>query len=57
LEDAEQWISQYRAFWEGTLHSLERYLRESDPVPSRPPQSEENRKWPPRNRNRKTRSS
>jgi DNA-binding transcriptional ArsR family regulator len=57
LEDAEQWISQYRAFWEGTLRSLERYLAESGPVPSRPPESEENPKWPRRNRNRKTRSS
>jgi DNA-binding transcriptional ArsR family regulator len=57
LADAEQWISQYRAFWEGTLHSLERYLAESGPVPSRPPQSKENPKWPRRNRNRKTRSN
>ena len=28
LKHAENWISQYRAFWEGTFDSLERYLAE-----------------------------
>jgi DNA-binding transcriptional ArsR family regulator len=57
LGDAEQWISQYRAFWEGTFDSLERYLLKSGPVSSRAPESEENPKWPHRKPNRKTRSS
>jgi len=26
LKEAEQWISQYRRFWEGTLDALERFL-------------------------------
>jgi DNA-binding transcriptional ArsR family regulator len=57
LQDAEEWISQYRAFWEGTLHSLERYLAENGPVPSKPPQSKEDPKWPRRNRKCKTPSN
>lgn len=28
LKDAEEWIAQYRTFWEGALDSLERYLTE-----------------------------
>jgi DNA-binding transcriptional ArsR family regulator len=28
LQQAEAWISQYRAFWEGQLDALDRYLRE-----------------------------
>ena len=54
LRDAEEWISQYRAFWEGTFDSLERYLAES----ARSETKEENQ-WPRRNRNRnrKIRSS
>jgi DNA-binding transcriptional ArsR family regulator len=56
LQDAEQWISRYRVFWEGTFDSLERYLADTDPSHPKPPQSREDPKWPHRNRNRKTRS-
>ena len=51
LKNAEHWIAQYRAFWEGTFDSLERYLSQQE--------NEEDKKWPRRNRNRnpKTRSS
>jgi DNA-binding transcriptional ArsR family regulator len=52
LQDAEHWISQYRAFWEGTFDSLERYLSQSGESATK-----EDQKWPRRNRNRKTRSS
>jgi DNA-binding transcriptional ArsR family regulator len=48
LKNAEQWISQYRIFWEGTLDSLERYLSKQE--------TKEDRSWPRRNRNQKTRS-
>lgn len=47
LKQAENWISQYRAFWEGTFDSLERYLAEQ--------QTKEDQKWQRRNRNRKIR--
>ena len=30
LKEAEQWLSQYRAFWEGTFDSLERYLSQEE---------------------------
>jgi DNA-binding transcriptional ArsR family regulator len=49
LKDAENWLSQYRIFWEGTFDSLERYLSQSE--------SKEEQKCPPPKRNRKTRSS
>jgi len=51
LKNAERWIAQYRAFWEGTFDSLERYLSQQE--------NKEDKKWPRRNRNRnpKTRSS
>ena len=49
LKHAENWISQYRAFWEGTFDSLERYLAEE--------KAKEDQKWQRRNRNRKTRSN
>jgi DNA-binding transcriptional ArsR family regulator len=52
LQDAQQWISQYRIFWEHTFDSLERYLSQPDPSATK-----EDQKWPLRNRNRKTRSS
>jgi DNA-binding transcriptional ArsR family regulator len=57
LQDAEQWISQYRTFWEKTFDSLERYLSQPDLPHSKSPQSKEKSKWPQRNRNRKTRFS
>ncbi|HKN25272.1 MAG TPA: metalloregulator ArsR/SmtB family transcription factor [Candidatus Acidoferrum sp.] len=55
LQDAEEWISQYRVFWERTFDSLERYLSQSDQ--SEKSETKENQKWPRHNRNRKTRSS
>jgi DNA-binding transcriptional ArsR family regulator len=30
LKKAEMWLSQYRAFWEGTFDSLERYLSQEE---------------------------
>jgi DNA-binding transcriptional ArsR family regulator len=30
LKEAEQWLSQYRAFWEGTFDSLARYLSQEE---------------------------
>ena len=51
LRNAEEWIAQYRIFWEGTFDSLERYLSQQE--------NKEDKKWPRRNRNRtrKSRSS
>jgi DNA-binding transcriptional ArsR family regulator len=49
LEQAENWISQYRAFWEGTFDSLERYLAEQ--------KAKEDQKWQRRNRSRESRSN
>jgi DNA-binding transcriptional ArsR family regulator len=49
LAHAEQWISQYRAFWEGTFDSLERYLAE--------PKAKEDQSWQRRNRSRESRSN
>ena len=49
LEQAENWISQYRAFWEGTFDSLERYLADE--------KAKEDQKWQRRNRNRESRSN
>jgi DNA-binding transcriptional ArsR family regulator len=48
LQEAEQWLSQYRAFWEGTFDSLARYLGQQE--------HKEDQSWPRRNRNRETRS-
>jgi DNA-binding transcriptional ArsR family regulator len=48
LQDAEDWIAQYRKFWEGTFDSLERYLSQSEP--------KEDQKWPHPKSNSKTRS-
>jgi DNA-binding transcriptional ArsR family regulator len=30
LQEAEKWLSQYRAFWKGTFDSLERYLSQEE---------------------------
>lgn len=49
LKKAEDWISCYRAFWEGTFDSLERYLAEQ--------KAKEDQKWPRRNRSRESRSN
>lgn len=49
LKQAEQWLSQYRTFWEGTFDSLERFLSQEE--------NKEDQQWQRRNRNRRTRSS
>jgi DNA-binding transcriptional ArsR family regulator len=49
LRDAEEWISQYRRFWEGTLDHLERFL--SQPEPDR----KEEQKWQQHQLHRKPR--
>jgi DNA-binding transcriptional ArsR family regulator len=53
LKQAEDWIAQYRRFWESALDSLERFLSQ-DPLPEN---EKENQSWPHRNRSRKPRSS
>jgi DNA-binding transcriptional ArsR family regulator len=30
LQDAQQWLDEYRAFWEGSLDSLARYIEQQD---------------------------
>ena len=49
LKQAEDWISRYRVFWEGTFDSLERFLAEQ--------KAKEDQKWPRRNRSRESRSN
>jgi len=49
LQEAEQWLSRYQVFWEGTFDSLGRYLSQEA--------NKEDQQWQRRNRNRKTRSS
>ena len=49
LKQAEDWISRYRVFWEGTFDSLERFLAEQN--------AKEDQKWPRRNRSRESRSN
>lgn len=48
LKNAEQWIAQYRIFWEGTFDSLERYLSKQE--------NQEEKTWPPRKGNPEARS-
>ena len=59
LKQAEDWIAQYRRFWEGAFDSLERFLSQ-DPPPEKEIEKEkqkEKQSWPHRNRSRNTRSS
>ena len=49
LKQAEDWISRYRVFWEGTFDSLERFLAEQ--------KAKEDQKWQRRNRSRESRSN
>jgi DNA-binding transcriptional ArsR family regulator len=49
LKEAEQWISQYHQFWEGTLDSLERFLSQ----PEDQSEKKEDQQWQHRNRSRK----
>ena len=57
LKQAEDWIAQYRRFWEGTFDSLERFLSQDPPSGNEENKQKENQSWPHRNRNRNTRSS
>jgi len=54
LKVAENWIAQYRRFWEGAFDSLERFLNQ-DPSPEKQEKQKEKQSWPPRNRSPKTR--
>src|ERR1700690_895675 len=56
LKNAEEWISQYRKFWEGTLDSLERFLSQPEDKPENKPKNKEDQKWPHRSRTLKLRS-
>jgi len=57
LKQAEDWIAQYRRFWEGAFDSLERFLSQDPPSRNEENKQKENPSWPHRNRNRNTRSS
>ena len=55
LQDAEEWISHYRAFWERQFDALDRYLSErgESQVPQTQPQEETS--WPKNKRRRRPR--
>jgi DNA-binding transcriptional ArsR family regulator len=57
LKQAEDWIAQYRRFWEGAFDSLERFLSQDLPSEEQEEKQKENQSWPHRNRSRKPRSS
>jgi DNA-binding transcriptional ArsR family regulator len=57
LKQAEDWIAQYRRFWEGAFDSLERFLNQNPPSEKDELKQKEKQSWPPRNRSRSTRSS
>jgi len=57
LKQAEDWIAQYRRFWEGAFDSLERFLSQDPPLEKEKDKKKEKQSWPHRNRSRKTRSS
>jgi DNA-binding transcriptional ArsR family regulator len=46
LKDAEQWINQYRVFWQNQFASLDQYLRQEE-------EKGGNKKWPLRKGNKK----
>src|SRR5467141_1365697 len=55
LKQAEDWIAQYRRFWEGAFDSLERFLSQ-EPPPEKEKDKEkqkEKQSWQHRNRSRK----
>jgi DNA-binding transcriptional ArsR family regulator len=56
LKAAEDWIAEYRRFWEGAFDSLERFLNQN-PASEKEKEQKEKQSWPHRNRSRKTRSS
>jgi DNA-binding transcriptional ArsR family regulator len=49
LRDAEQWINQYRVFWQNQFASLDRFLSEEQ-------EKGGHQKWPRRNRSKKQNS-
>jgi DNA-binding transcriptional ArsR family regulator len=57
LKQAEDWIAQYRHFWEGAFDSLERFFSQDPPLGKEIEKQKEKQSWPHRNRSRKTRSS
>jgi DNA-binding transcriptional ArsR family regulator len=57
LRQAEDWIAQYRRFWEGAFDSLERFLNQDPPSENEADKQKEKQSWPHRNRSRNTRSS
>jgi DNA-binding transcriptional ArsR family regulator len=57
LKTAEDWIAQYRRFWEGAFDSLERFLSPDPPSETEQEKQKEKQSWPHRNRSRNTRSS
>jgi DNA-binding transcriptional ArsR family regulator len=57
LKQAEDWIAQYRRFWEGAFDSLERFLSQDPPLEKEKDKKKEKQSWPHRNRSRNTRSS
>jgi DNA-binding transcriptional ArsR family regulator len=57
LKAAEDWIAQYRRFWEGAFGSLERFLSQDPPPENQKDSQKEKQSWPHRNRSRKPRSS
>jgi DNA-binding transcriptional ArsR family regulator len=56
LKQAEDWIAQYRRFWEGAFDSLERFLNQNPLPASENEKQKENESWPPRKHGRNTRS-
>jgi DNA-binding transcriptional ArsR family regulator len=52
LKNAEEWISQYRKFWEGAFDSLQRFLSQPEEKSDR----QEDQKWQQRKHSRKPRS-
>jgi len=57
LKQAEDWIAQYRRFWEGAFDSLERFLSQEALSANEKDKQKEKQPWPHRNRSRNTRSS
>ena len=57
LKQAEDWIAQYRRFWEGAFDSLERFLSQDPPSEKEQDKQKEKQSWPQRNRSRNTRFS
>jgi DNA-binding transcriptional ArsR family regulator len=57
LKQAEDWIAQYRRFWEGAFDSLERFLSQDPPPETEKDKQKEKQSWPHRNRSQNTRSS